>query len=140
MIGWLATAVLAADIVVGVDAPGVNEAIALAAPSDRVVLASGEWPGPVVLDKSITLLSTGGTLVGGEGTTLKVTAPGAVVEDLIIRGSGDELMGPDACIWVGPGATGAVLRGNALTDCLFGIWLHEVTEVRVTRSCPANSD
>jgi nitrous oxidase accessory protein len=121
----------AAELRVGQHAASVAEAVAAAEPGDHVVLGPGEWPGPVDIDKAITLRSDGGVLVGTDDTTLRILAPGVVLDGLVLRGSGDDMQGPDACVWVGPEAAGTVIRGSEITDCLFGIWLHEVTGVQI---------
>jgi len=119
-------------VVVGADAASVQDALDLASPGDTVVLPDGRWPGPAVVTKAVTLRSAGGTLVSdGTGTTLRVEAAGAQVTGLTIAGSGHDLQGPDACIYVAPSATGARIVGNTVSDCLFGIWLHEVSGVHV---------
>jgi len=119
------------EIVVGEDVPDIASALALAEPGDRVVLGPGEWPGPVIIEEAITLSSAGGVLVGGEGTTLTLRAPGVVLDSLVLRGSGDDLQGPDACIYVEPSAAGAVITNSTISDCLFGIWLHEVRGAQI---------
>ena len=125
----------AAEVLVGTDAPTVAEAIALAADGDVVVLPEGTWAGHVTLDKPITLTSRGGVLDGGDaGTVLRISAPGAVVSGLSVRGSGTDRAGPDSCIYVEPGATGAQLVDNTLWDCTFGIWIHTTHGVAVERN------
>jgi nitrous oxidase accessory protein len=122
----------AAEWIVGQDAPTVREAIDQAIEGDVIVLPPGTWPGPVVLDKAVTLTSRGGTLDGADrGTVLKVLAPGARVSGLTVRGSGVDRGGPDSCIWVGPDADGAQVLDSELTDCTFGIWVHEADDVIV---------
>lgn len=134
MIALLLATALSAEWVVGRDAPSVQAAVDAAAPGDVVVLPPGDWPGPVVVRAAITLTSRGGTLVGHTGRTLTLDAPGVVVDGLVLRGSGNDLMAPDACVFVTPQAPGVVLVDNALSDCLFGIWLHEVRGARVERN------
>ncbi len=119
------------ELLVGTDTPDLAAALALAEPGDRVVLGPGDWTGPAVIDKAITISSRGGVLVGSEGKTLVLRAPGAVVDGLVIRGSGDDLQGPDACIYVEPSAAGAVIAESVLSDCLFGIWLHQVRGAQI---------
>lgn len=132
MIALLPVLALAAEWVVGVDAPTVQAAVDGASPGDVVVLPEGRWPGPVHVDTPITLTSRGGVLAGtGEGTTLTVSAPGTIVDALHVEGCGDDLSGPDACLFVSPGATGAVVRNSFLSDCLFGIWVHQARGVRL---------
>jgi nitrous oxidase accessory protein len=49
----------------------------------------------------------------------------------MIRNSGEDVGASDACIYVEPSATGAVLIDNSLTRCAFGIWVHETDGVKV---------
>ena len=121
----------AAEIEVGVDAASAQAAVDLAADGDIVVLGPGEWPGPVHISRPVTLTSRGGVLVGDKGSTVTVDGPGVVIDGLSVRGSGDELRGPDACIWVSPKGVGTVVVDSELSDCLFGIWLHEVRGARL---------
>ncbi len=127
----LLPAAAAAEIVVGDDAPDIAAALLVAQPGDQVVLGPGEWPGPVRIDKPITFSSRGGVLVGDTGTTLTVAAPGVVIDSLVLRGSGDDLQGPDACIYVEPISAGTVITNSTVSDCLFGIWLHEVRGAQI---------
>ena len=125
----------AAELVVGVAAPDVASAIALAEPGDVVVLPVGTWPGHVTLDKAITLTSRGGVLDGGDtGTVLRISAPGARVHQLRVRGSGVDRQGPDACIYVEPEAVGARIVDSELWDCTFGIWIHTTRDVVVEKN------
>ncbi len=127
----LAALAWSAEVVVGVDAATVQDAVHIAQPGDVVVLPEGDWSGPVVVDRSITLTSRGGVLVGETGRTLTIDAPDVAVDGLVLRGSGDDLAVPDACVYVTAEARGVVIRDSQLSDCLFGIWLHEVTDARV---------
>ncbi len=131
MLMFLVTSALAAEIMVGSDASTVQDAVELARAGDVVVLPEGRWPGPVVLSKPVTLTSRGGTLVGSQGTTLRVDAPGAIVVGLMIEGSGSELRGPDSCAYVSATATDARIEESQFTDCLFGIWVQEAAGVRL---------
>jgi nitrous oxidase accessory protein len=135
MIFWLLAVAWSAELVVGTDAPTVQAAVDLAKDGDVVVLPEGRWPGPVRVNKRLTVTSRGGTLVStGVGHTVILEAPGAVLDGLIVQGSGDDLRGPDACVRVEPGATGAEIRGAHLSDCLFGVWIHETAGVKVLES------
>lgn len=131
---WLVGMALAAEIVVGENTQSVQEAVDQAVAGDKVVLPEGRWPGPVVVRDPITVVSRGGILVGNEGTALRIESPGVALEGLVIEGSGDDLQGPDACVYVAPGGAGTVIRDSRFTDCLFGIWLHEVRGARVVNN------
>lgn len=95
-----------------------------AAPEGAVIrLAEGVHRGPVTLDRAITLEGEPGAVVAGngEGSVITVTAPGAVVRGLTIRGSGLSLERMDAGVVLTRTATGAVVRGNRLEGNLFGV-------------------
>lgn len=136
MIGfWLlvsSTLAVAGPLTVGQDAPTLQAAIDRAAPGDVVLVSEGEWAGPIVVDKAVTLQGVGGVILGPEsGDTVRVLAPGVRLVDLDLRGSGDSMDDEDACIWVGPDARGATLQGNRLRGCLFGIWIHTTPDVEI---------
>jgi nitrous oxidase accessory protein len=116
-------------------ADGLQAAIAAASSGDVIELPAGRWPGPVVIDKSILLRGAGGIIDGGgAGTALVVDAPGARIEGLTVENSGRDVGGPDACIFVSPAATGAVIQDNVLRRCAFGIWVHETDGVHILRN------
>lgn len=128
----LSTLALGAQWTVGEDAPTLAATLDLAADGDRVRLPLGEWQGPAVVERSITLVGEGGVLLPPErGDSLQLLAPGAVVQGLHIAGSGDDMNEEDACVWIGPEARGAVVRDSTLRDCLFGIWVHTTTDVQL---------
>ncbi len=128
------------DLVVGRDGPTVQACVSMAEPADRVVLPAGDWPGPVLIDRPLTITSQDGVLVGNFGTTLSITSPGVTVDHLTVRGSGADLQGPDVCVYFGPTATGSQIVDSSLSDCLFGIWTHEVTGVRIERNSVLGRD
>jgi nitrous oxidase accessory protein len=116
----------------GEDASTLAATVALAKEGDVVEVPEGTWKGPIELDTRITLRGTGGVLDGGgEGTVVRIAAAGATVEDLQIRSSGAVLRSPDCCVYVEPKAKGATIRNNRLSDCGFGIWIHETEGVRI---------
>jgi nitrous oxidase accessory protein len=114
------------------DGGGLQAALERAAPGDVVELGPGEYEGPIRVDRAVVLRGRGGVIDGGGvGTPLVVGAAGARIEGLTIRASGLDVGAPDACIFVEPSATGAVLRDNTLRDCAFGIWVHETDAVQI---------
>jgi nitrous oxidase accessory protein len=60
----------------------------------------------------------------GKGNVVTVTAPGAVVRGLTVRGSGTDLAAMDAGVFVAQAAAGAVVEGNRIEDNLYGVYLH----------------
>lgn len=123
----------AAVLQVGRDAQTVQATIDLSADGDVVEVPKGTWTGNVIVNRRITLRGTGGVLDGeGKGIVVTLDAPGAVVEDLTIRGSGDNLLGrPDCGVYVEPEATGAIVRNNLVEDSTFGIWIHRTKGAQV---------
>ncbi len=109
--------------------PGaLARAIAAAAPGDELVLAPGIHPGPVTIDRPLTL--TGGAdtngadarVVGpGEGTVIRVAAPDVTIRGLVVEGSGIRLDGLDSGIALDKPATGAVIEKNRILGNLIGI-------------------
>jgi nitrous oxidase accessory protein len=131
MINLLMKMAFAAELVVGFDAENVQATIDLAQPGDTVVLPPGRWQGPVLISKPITFESRGGTLVGSSGTTLRIASPNVLISGLLLEGSGSDLRGPDACIFVEKKAKGTRIENSQLSLCLFGIWMQGVSDSSV---------
>jgi nitrous oxidase accessory protein len=105
-------------------APGsVAAAIATAEPGDVVLLRPGTYAGPLEIARAITLRGEPGAVIdgGGRGTVLRVTASGASVENVTLRGSGGDVQETDAGIHVAS-ASLVALRGLVLSDVLYGIY------------------
>ena len=117
----------------GEPGPGnLQERLDRARPGDVIEVGPGSYAGPIRIDKPVILRGRGGVIDGeGVGTPIVVAAPGVRVEGLVVTGSGEDVGAPDACIYVEPGATGAVLQGNTLRDCAFGIWVHETEGAQI---------
>jgi nitrous oxidase accessory protein len=130
----VAAAAAAENVIVHVstDPGNLQAALDRAAPGDVVELAPGQYAGPIRIDKALILRGKGAVIHGGGvGTPIVVAGPGARVEDLIVEASGEDVGAPDACIYIEPSATGAVVQGNTLRDCAFGIWVHETDGAQI---------
>ncbi|MBW2313317.1 MAG: nitrous oxide reductase family maturation protein NosD [Deltaproteobacteria bacterium] len=122
----------ASVIRVGRDAPSPAAAVAAAREGDVVELPPGSWPGPLRIDKALTLRGVGGVLDGGGvGTVLTIDAPGVRVEGLHLANSGEDIGAPDACIFITQRSTGAEVRDSTMRRCAFGVWVHETRGVRI---------
>jgi nitrous oxidase accessory protein len=110
-------------LVVSPDGPytTIEAALAGARDGDTVEVRGGTYSGPLVLEKRVTLVGRdGATLDGqGEGTVLTVTAPGAVVRGLVIRGSGSNLDRENGGVVLS--APGLILEDCRIEDVLFGV-------------------
>ncbi|MFP5486041.1 MAG: NosD domain-containing protein, partial [Gammaproteobacteria bacterium] len=115
--------------------PGQDLAAAIqaAAPGDVVEVARGLYRVNLLIDKPLTLRGIDRpTLSGGnQGDTIRVTAPGVVIEGLIVRDSGDSLKNQNAGIYLYPGAHRAVVRHCDLTYNLFGLWIEKADDVLI---------
>ena len=106
--------------------PGqLRSALSTAAAGDTLLLASGTFRGPFVIDRSITLRGDERTIIdgGGEGTVITVSAPGVRLEKLIITGSGQRLATEDSGIFITAEGDGTTVAGNTLQGNLIGIYL-----------------
>ena len=109
-------------------APGsaLQEIVDLAAEGDVIVLKAGEHRGPIRITRRLTIEGEpGAVLLGqGQGSVVTVSAPGAAVRGLTIRGSGMSLEKMDAGVFVEKTANGAIVEGNRIEGNLYGIYLH----------------
>jgi len=120
------TAPAAAAVVEVAPGASVQAAIDAAAPGDVVALLPGLHRGPVVVDRTLTLVGRAGTVLEGPGagTVVTVAAPAAVVRGLTIRGSGADLQAMDSGVFVRQSAQGAIVEDNRIEGNLFGVYLH----------------
>ncbi len=118
--------VSAAQLQMTPEAGDLQAVIDRAADGDEILLSAGTYRGPLRIDHRVTLSGAPGAVVdgSGQGSVITVTAPGAVVRGLAIRGSGRSLERMDSGVFVEQSATGAVVEGNHLENNLFGIYLH----------------
>ncbi len=100
-------------------------ALAAAQPGDAIIVPAGVYPGPLKIDKSITLEGRGWPVIegAGAGDVITISAPDVVLRGFVIRNSGASLDHEDA------GVTGLAPRltieNNRLEDVLFGIYLKD---------------
>ncbi len=101
----------------------LSDALATAKNGDTILVQAGEHPGPVVVDKAIRLVGEGWPIIdgGGKGTVVKISAPGASIENFVVRGSGSEPDRDHAGITLEAANTQAL--NNRLEDVLFGIFV-----------------
>jgi nitrous oxidase accessory protein len=114
----------------------LQAALDSASEGDEVTLAAGTYRGPLRIAHRITLSGTAGAVVAGpgKGSVITVSAPGAVVRGLEVRGSGRALDTMDSGIFVEQSARDALVEDNRIEDNLFGVYLHGAPDAVMRRN------
>jgi nitrous oxidase accessory protein len=109
----------------------LQERIDAAAPDDVIRVEKGIHAGPIVIDKSLTLVGEPGAEIRGNGSgkVLTIAAEDVTVRGLRITGSGLQLSDDDAAVFV----TGnrATIDNCVIADSLHGIYLMKVSGAQV---------
>ena len=95
------------------------------APPGSEIVVAGVASGPVVIRKPLRIVGAPGAAIdgGGQGTIVRIEAPGVILSRLTLRRSGRDLNTEDAGVFVG--APGVVLEDLALEEVLFGVNLKQ---------------
>lgn len=111
----------------------IQTALDQAEQGDTVEVARGYYRENLRINKTLILSGIDRpTLSGGlQGDTIRVSAPNVVIENMIIRDSGDSLLKQNAGIYFDPGAHAGIVRHCDLTYNLFGLWIEKVNDIRV---------
>ncbi len=107
----------------------ISGALEAAADGDVIRVERGDYQERVLVDRSVQLVGNPGAVIDGQGqgSTVTVTADGAVVQGFTVRGSGMRLTKDDAGITI-QGAAGVMVRGNRLEGNLHGIYVSEAAD------------
>jgi nitrous oxidase accessory protein len=108
-----------------VAADNLAAAIARASNGDIINVSGGAYYGSLEIDKRLTINGIDWPVIDGQGsgTVLKLTAPGTIVRDFVIRNSGSSLDQENAGIAVE--AADITIENNRLEETLFGIYLRD---------------
>ena len=108
-----------------VEAKNLQTALEKANDGDIIEIYGGLHRGPILIDKSVSLVGHDWPIIdgGGGGTTIKIVAPDVSIQGFTVRNSGDSLAEENSGIAVE--APRALLTGNQLDNTLFGIYLKE---------------
>ena len=103
----------------------------LAQDGDRIEVRGGEFPGGLIIDKSIELIGVDDPLIdgAGEGTLVAITAPDVTIDGFTLRNSGNSHDKEDTAILVD--APGATIVNNTLENVLFGIYLRQAPDALI---------
>ncbi|SFU51528.1 nitrous oxide reductase family maturation protein NosD [Halomonas korlensis] len=132
LLAWLPGGVLAAEWTASPGEP-LQPLIDQTSDGDRLLLPEGRYPGPLTIDRTLTLEGEPGAVIdgGGDGHAVVLEAPNIVLDTITVENWGADLTDMDAGIFVATSATGSVIRDSRLTGPGFGIWLDAVAEVQV---------
>jgi nitrous oxidase accessory protein len=114
-------------------APGtaLQAALDAAQPGEALCLAAGDYAGPLVVAKRITLWGSRDARVvsRGVGSTIRVTGSGAALLGFRVDGSGSRFERSDAAVRVA--ADDTRVEGLAIENALFGILAERANRVRI---------
>ncbi len=106
--------------------PGSFDTIlAKAKPGDTLKLESGYHQGPILIDKSVTIIGEPNAIIDGQKkeNTITITAPDVVLRGLKIINSGQNLSKQHSGIFVDKNAHRVVIENNFLENNLISIYL-----------------
>jgi nitrous oxidase accessory protein len=105
----------------GIPASHLAAAIAAASPGDTIEVNGGVFYGPLHIDRTVALVGRNMPVIDGqgEGSVVRISGEGVLLEGFLIRNSGETLDREHAGIVIE--ASNAIIRGNQLEDTLFGI-------------------
>lgn len=112
----------------------LSEILAQTPAGGTILLEPGIYRGNVVIDKPITLLDLGGSVIegDGQGSVLTIRAAGTVIAGVEVRGSGQGPVGEPAAIRVE--ADDVRVEGVEISDSYIGIAVVGASNTRLERN------
>jgi nitrous oxidase accessory protein len=100
----------------------LHQAVADAEHGSTITVPKGVYPGPLHINKPLSLIADDGAIIdaGGEGDVVTITAPDVTFRGFTVRGSGANLNREDTGILVNLSPR-TIIENNIVEDCLFGI-------------------
>ena len=123
--------VLVLVLVLETGAATLQERINAAAPNETITVEAGVHPGPIVINKPLTLVGNGAAEIRGvgKGKTVHIAANDVTLRRLRITNSGLNLFEDDAAIFVT--GNNATIEENDIRESLHGIYLKKVVKARL---------
>jgi nitrous oxidase accessory protein len=116
----------------GADFPLIGPALAAASDGDVIVVNGGVYREDLVITRRVTLVGRGAAVLygTGNGTVIRIVAPGSRVEGLVIEGSGaGETNEMDAAIQVS--ASGVRVVNNVMRRVFYGVVVSGASDVEI---------
>lgn len=123
------------DLIVGDEGfKSILDALDSSTDGDRILIKTGVYRERLRINKSVSLEAVGEVVVdgGGEGSVIVVSVEGVTIKGLTITGSGVNLVREDSCIFLEKNSNNAVIEGNVLRNCTFGVWVNGAFNVTIT--------
>ncbi|MBC7737349.1 MAG: nitrous oxide reductase family maturation protein NosD [Candidatus Saccharibacteria bacterium] len=126
----LAHSALAEEVRVAPGAGTLQMAISRSLPGDVLELSPGTYPGPFVIDRSVTLQGVPGVILDGlgQGTVVTLTGDDIILRGLEITRSGGRGDTMDAGVKIVKGADRNVVEANRIIDNYHGVDVHGCTD------------
>ncbi|MGI9378215.1 MAG: NosD domain-containing protein, partial [Methyloligellaceae bacterium] len=117
----------------GTDGLRLQEIIDRAVPYEKLFVEPGRYRGPVLINKPLTLESTGAAIIdgGGQGRVVTIDAPNVTIRGFIIQNSGRRLDIEDSGVFVTPEGHNATVENNRILNNLIGVYLKGPTDAKV---------
>ena len=122
---FLSMPLLAQNRVVVPGTGSLQRAIDQATPGDRLLLQEGVYTGSILIDRTLQLLGSAGSIIDGQGVGRVVTVAAAdvVVRAVTVQHSGASLATEDSGIFVTSDGDRALIDSNRLEHNLIGVYL-----------------
>ncbi len=108
--------------------------IASAKDGESLLVASGDYDGPFVIDKPLHLVGAAGAVLRGDGhgNIVSVRAPDVEIAGFVVRHSGRNLSDDNAAIHIR--AARAFVHDNHIFDMLHGIYVRKANDCRIVNN------
>ncbi|WP_080560966.1 nitrous oxide reductase family maturation protein NosD [Pseudomonas brassicacearum] len=109
----------------------ITELLMHAEGANRWRLPLGEYKGQFTIEQSMQIVCDKGAVFDAEGAgnALFISAPDVRVEGCTLLNWGRDMTAMNAAIFIGPQATGAMIRNNTMNGPGFGIWVDRAHDV-----------
>ena len=133
---FLSVIAQAKDILVAPGNGALQIAIESANSGDRLILDSGTYSGSVNINRSLTILGEGSSIIDGEGTdhVITISAPDVLISGLKIQNSGNVLEKESSGIFITQEGDRAHIESNHFENNLIGIYLKGAESVIVSNN------